>query len=188
MTMRVVALTGIPGVGKTTMLGALGERLSFVPLQASALLRKAREGSLGQTVPHDALRYADLDENQRLLIQSFGVSTTDAMRLIVLDSHTIIERDDGYVVVDPTVFAAIGIRAMVFVHDSPEAISLRRERDAGRRRPERDAAALGLLQDSARVHAEKICRLLDVPLYAATPREVDEVGDVLRRVRDAGSE
>ena len=81
MTRRTVALTGIPGVGKSTLLTSLSTRLDFVPLQASALIRKGREQALGEMVTHDWLRYANLEESQQLLIRGFDASATQAMPL-----------------------------------------------------------------------------------------------------------
>lgn len=71
MTRRVAALTGISGVGKSTLLTALSQRVDFVHLQAGALIKKARESELGQSIEHDQLRNIDLDQNQQLLINGF---------------------------------------------------------------------------------------------------------------------
>lgn len=188
MTRRVIALTGVAGVGKSTLLNTLSTRLEFLPLQASALIRSARERSLERPVEHDGLRYADLDENQQLLIRGFEARLTSATGLVILDAHSVIERDDDFVRIDPAVFEAIGIRAMIVLTDDPAAILTRRDRDVGRQRPKKNVDALADLQRITHSHAEDICRTLKVPLHLVTPGDLDRAGDILRDVRDGKPE
>jgi adenylate kinase len=92
-------------------------------VQASTLIKNAREALGGQPIGHDRLRFADLGENQQLLIQGFEASVDNDTPLVVLDGHSIIERDGNYVLIDPAVFAAIGIRGMLFLEDEPSEIT-----------------------------------------------------------------
>jgi adenylate kinase len=171
-------------VGKSTLLEAVAKVLEFQHLQASALIRKGRETLLGQAVQHDSLRFADLDESQRLLVHGFEASINATMPLVVLDGHTLIERESDYFVVGPEVFSAIGVDGMVFLREIPQEIALRRANDQARDRPERDAKALTELQAQTLFQAQAICRAVGVPLYIEEPSNVAGVVDLLRRIRD----
>jgi adenylate kinase len=180
VTRRVVALTGVSGVGKSTLLGILSRRLDFLHLQASGLIKKGREALLSQTIAHDQLRDADLDENQQLLIRGFEASVTDKTPLVVLDSHTVIEQDGGWFLVGPEVFGALQIDEMIFLRDDPTKIAERRKKDAARGRPSKDGDALATVQMLALENAEKICRVVRIPLKVLSPEDVDSVVGALR--------
>jgi adenylate kinase len=177
----IVALTGIPGVGKSTFLTALSSHLEFLPLQASELIQSAREHS----VAHDSLRYADLDENQQLLIQGFEARIIDATNVVILDAHSVIERDSDFIRIDPAVFEAIGICAMIFLMDDPAAILTRRNLDVTRKRPKKSVDSLKDLQAIAWSHATDICRLLQVPLHKMATCDIEHVCNILRVMRDS---
>ena len=68
MSQRVVAFTGISGVGKTTFLKKFTEQMAFQHVTGGSLIAAARNAVSDS---RDDLRYSDLDENQRLLIQGF---------------------------------------------------------------------------------------------------------------------
>lgn len=180
MKPTIVALTGLSGVGKSTLLAAVATQLRFQHLQASALIKKGRETVLGEAVGHDQLRYSDLDENQRLLVRGLEVSLAET-QLVVLDSHTVIERECGHFLVDPGVFAAVGIAAMIFLRDDPQSIAKRRANDQTRVRPKKDAADLAEVQAEAVKQAELICRTVGKSLYVETPSNVDGVVELLLR-------
>lgn len=183
MKPTIVALTGLSGVGKSTLLVAVAERLRFQHLQASALIKRGRETVLAQAVEQDQLRYSDLDENQRLLVLGLEASLDPANQLVVLDSHTVIERENDHFLVDPGIFAAVGIAAMVFLRDEPQEIAKRRASDQSRVRPRKDAADLAKVQGAAITQAELICRKMGKPLHVVTPSNVDDVVELLRRLQ-----
>ncbi|MCS3925299.1 adenylate kinase [Bradyrhizobium elkanii] len=179
----MVALTGLSGVGKSTLIAKIAAQVEFQHLQASSLIERGRETMLGQAVSQDRLRYSDLDENQQLLICGLEASIDPAFQLVVLDSHTLIERDADHFVVDPTVFAAVGIAAMIFLHEEPRKIEKRRSNDRSRVRPRKDITALAKIQTEAAAQAELICREVGVPLHIEMPSNVDGVVELLRRFR-----
>ena len=65
MNQRVVAFAGISGVGKTTCLNKLADIVAFQHVTGGSLIASARDAAADS---RDAMRHADLDENQRLLI------------------------------------------------------------------------------------------------------------------------
>lgn len=183
MKPTIVALTGLSGVGKSTLLAAIADRLPFQHLEASALIKRERETALLQAVEQDQLRHSDLNENQRLLVCGLEASLDAASQLVVLDSHTVIERENDHFLVDPSVFSAVGIAGMVFLREEPQEIARRRASDQSRVRPRKDASDIAKAQGDALTQAELICRKVKKPLYVMTPSNVDDVVEVLRRLQ-----
>jgi adenylate kinase len=72
MRQRIVAVTGVSGVGKTTCLNFVAKRIGFQHLQASALIQSARASQSVLPVSHDDLRKQDIDQNQALLLSGFA--------------------------------------------------------------------------------------------------------------------
>jgi adenylate kinase len=179
MKPTVVALTGLSGVGKSTLLVAVADRQPFQHLQASALIKKGRASLLGQAIEQDQLRYSDLYENQRLLVGGLEASLDSTNQLVVLDSHTVIERENDHFFIDPGIFAAVEVSAMIFLRDEPQEIEKRRSNDQSRMRPRKDAVGLAQAQNEAVAQAELICRKLSVPLYLETLLNVDRVIELL---------
>ncbi|HEX4407547.1 MAG TPA: AAA family ATPase [Xanthobacteraceae bacterium] len=178
---RVVALTGLSGVGKSTLIKTLSASISLEHLQASALIKDVRHAEGDASITQDELRLVDIDENQKLLIRGFRLKTGASKGLILLDGHTIIEQDDGLSRIDPRVFGAIGIDSMIFLVDDPEAIGERRRNDPVRKRPVPSADNLRLIQVEAQDHATSICRALSIPLYTFRPDQAGLISQALRR-------
>jgi ABC-type dipeptide/oligopeptide/nickel transport system ATPase component len=103
MTKSVVALVGISGVGKSTLLRAAAETIQFQHLQASALIKAAKEKQTAETVVTDDLRTADITDNQALLVQGFSDARDPSKTLIVLDGHTVIDTPNGLVTIEPRI-------------------------------------------------------------------------------------
>lgn len=183
MTGPIVALTGISGVGKSTVLKTLSTSISFQHLQASALIKAGRHASGDIAVTHDQLRLVDIDENQQFLIRGFRLNAGASTSLVILDGHTVIERDTGLTHIDARVFGAIGIDSMIFLADDPEAIGQRRRNDTSRKRPVLSVDALRLIQEQAEDHAVEICKALGVPLHKFRPDQTALIARALQYSR-----
>lgn len=147
-----MALTGLSGVGKSMLLQKLSTHWHFQHLQASALIRVARQ--VAEYVPTvDHLRLANLDENQQLLVRGFADAADANAPLIVLDAHTLIELPNKWVLIEPDVFGAIGINSMLFLTATPADIANRRVRDKARQRQAKCAEELENVLRRARQHA-----------------------------------
>jgi adenylate kinase len=171
----IVALVGISGVGKSTLLKAVADSVQFQHLQASALIKEAREANTRYSVSSDDLGRADISDNQALLVRGFENARSPNMPLIVIDGHTVIDTPGGLIRIEPPVFAALGVTQFIFLADDPQAISLRREKDQSRTRPKRSPEELEEYQTQALLNAFAAARHLDVPLSVFTISQVDGI-------------
>lgn len=169
MSADIVAFTGISGVGKTTFLRGLAERVPFQHLTGGSLIAAAREAGPDQ---RDAMRHADLDENQRLLIEGFSLARDPAATCIVMDGHVVIDSSDGLEELPVDVFRALGITKMVHLEAEPECISLNRSNDTTRRRPTHNQETLSQHQLASRAHAKSIAAELKVDFHIVTHSDI----------------
>lgn len=179
MKRHVAAITGLSGVGKSTLLRKLASTVSFQCLQASALIQEARQSDQRSLTP-DQLRSLDLDENQKHLISGFTRAARQGSGLIVLDAHTVIEQDGHVVPIGPDVFGAIGINSMIFLTEDSAELVKRRLSDRGRQRPINSPEQLRHIQDQAIRHAKEICRVLAIPISVVSPNDLGAITDLLR--------
>ena len=110
MNQKIVAFTGISGVGKTTFLKKLAKRMSFQHLTGGSLIAAARQADADQ---RDAMRHADLDENQQFLIDGFFVACDPQVELVIVDGHVVIDGGKNLTELSSTVFRALGTSLMV---------------------------------------------------------------------------
>lgn len=179
MKQSIVALVGISGVGKSTLLKAASDRVQFQHLQASALIKAGKEAITASTIAADDLRRADINDNQALLVHGFNNARSPDAPLIVLDGHTVIDTPSGLVRIEPRVFAALGVTQFIFLADDPAAISIRRENDQSRTRPKRSPQELDDHQTQALLNTFAAARHLGVPLMVFTINQVDAVRSAL---------
>lgn len=164
MTRQIIALAGISGVGKSYLLSELGREMPMQVFQASALIKAAREAAEKNVIALDQLRARDLDENQRLLISGFSQAVQASPPLVLFDCHTLIERGDELVRIEPEVFKGIGIARMAFLTEEPSIVLQRRSGDTTRKRPLVSIERLRAIQDEALNQARHICDALGVSL------------------------
>lgn len=175
MKQAIVAFVGISGVGKSTLLKAASNRLSFQHLQASSLIKDAREAITTSPIAADDLRRASINDNQALLIDGFNNARSPEEPLIVLDGHTVIDTPSGLVRIEPRVFAALGVTQFILLVDDAQAISSRRDSDQSRNRPKRSPQELEEHQTQALLNAFAAARELNVPLTVFTNTQIDAI-------------
>lgn len=177
MRKRIVAFTGISGVGKTTFLRDLVELVPFQHLTGGSLIAAARDACPNQ---RDALRHADLDENQRLLIAGFELVRDPEADLIIMDGHVIIDDGNGLQKLPTHVFDALGITMMIHLEAEPVRISTNRSMDRSRSRPTYSVEILAQHQDMSRAHAQSIAAELGVEFRSITHENVAYLASVLK--------
>ncbi|WP_296020650.1 ATP-binding protein [uncultured Agrobacterium sp.] len=129
MSQRTIAFAGISGVGKSTFLRSAAKKIPFQHLTAGSLIGVARDSE------RDRLRLQNIDENQRLLVAGFEMAKNSTKKLVVIDGHVIIDAGDGLQEINASVFAALGVGAIVHLEAEASQILTNREGDESRDRP-----------------------------------------------------
>ena len=130
--MTVVVVTGIPGVGKTTVMkkAAKGINIEFVTF-GTIMEEIAKEMKLVKD--RDEMRKLSLDQQKKLQIKS--AEKVAKMGNIILDTHCTIKTPKGYMPGLPEwVVKRINPIAIVIVEADPEEIYNRRLNDPSRMR------------------------------------------------------
>lgn len=161
--MRRIALLGLSGVGKSTLLEALAKRVAFMHLQASDLIKAEQAYRDAQPQSSEALRTGAVLENQTLLIAGFNRAAESATVPIVFDGHSIIDGRDGPVEIPDEIFAALDLAAISFLRADPATIAARRNHDTFRQRPLRDEATLAEHQERAIAVARRAADTIGCP-------------------------
>lgn len=172
---RRIALLGLSGTGKSTLIGKVLEQVPLLHLQASALIKdeQAYRAQLPDT--SEALRTGPVISNQELMIAAFQRAATATSLPVVFDGHSVIDGRDGIVEIPSAVFAALGVEAICFLDVDPELIAYRRLSDTGRPRPHRNAETLASHQQAARAAAARIAHELGKPFKAIADGGVDDL-------------
>lgn len=177
--MRRTALLGLSGVGKSTLLRALAERVAFMHLQASDLIKAEQAYRDAQPQSSEALRTGAVLENQALLIAGFHRASKSATTPIVFDGHSIIDGRDGLIEIPGEVFAALDLAAISFLQAAPATIAARRSHDIVRQRPLRDEATLAEHQERAITVARRAAGEIGCPFQILMS---DDIGIIERLI------
>lgn len=159
MNQKIIAITGISGVGKTTFIRNLAERFSFQHLTGGSLIARAKDRA---ATTRDKLRLLGLDENQRLLIEGFMAARDHDVETVIFDGHAVIDGLTGLASIPVGVFEAIGVCLMVHLEADPLEIQHNRTRDSDRLRPTLSPETLYFHQQYSRQHAMAIAEALKI--------------------------
>lgn len=130
--MSVIVVTGIPGVGKTTVMkkAAEGMNIDFVTM-GSVMIDIAK--SLGIVKDRDDMRKITLKQQQDLQIKT--AEKISKMGNVIVDTHCTIKTPQGYMPGLPEwVITKLKPQTIVLVEASPEEIYNRRLNDKSRNR------------------------------------------------------
>lgn len=163
MTRKIVAITGVSGVGKSYFVEEIKKDVNIQHLQASSLIKEGAIQKSSDYFGQDFLRENDIDINQLNLIRGFNGLKDDYVD-IVLDSHTVIDTPRGYSYISPSVFKEIGVTHLVMLTDEPKNIVFKRERDSNRKRPKRNELDIFNYQKACLLHAYEISQCTEIPL------------------------
>lgn len=160
---RRIALLGLSGVGKTSMLNRLSSQVAFTHLEASRLIKaeQARRSIAAQS--SEALRTGPVLDNQALLVAGFKHEARSIEGSIVFDGHSVIDGGNGLIKIPPDVFASIELQAICILQAEPADILARRQGDTARPRPVRSVDALAEHQEKAIEVARAIAEQLNLP-------------------------
>ena len=176
MSQRILALTGISGVGKTTFLRRLAQLVDFQHVTGGSLIAAARKA---KPESRDAIRHADLDDNQRLLIEGFALTRDPNAKTVIMDGHVVIDDGQRLSKIPCEVFKALGVSVMVHLEADPEQIAANRSRDSSRSRPPYPPIVLEQHQRLSRAHAETVADMLGVAFHIVTHNDAARLATLL---------
>lgn len=177
----IIALVGISGVGKTTFLKSLSAQLDFQHLTAGSLIARAREAPERS---RDELRFADVNQNQRLLIEGFDLACERLASYVILDGHCIIHDGLDVQYIESQVFSELGIDIMVHLEAYPQQIQVNRNRDCTRDRPFLEIDELASHQLLSLSHAQTIAMELNIEFRQLTHDDSDVFLSAISALKD----
>lgn len=178
MIARIIALVGISGVGKTTLLHKISRALPFQHLSAGTLIAEQRSIS-NSVIDRDNLRSTHIVNNQELLISGFHRFKNKNSPLIILDGHTVIHTPSGLEPIRTKIFQELGIDQFIFLHADAALIHKYRTMDITRNRPQMTIEELSLHQKRALSITRMIASELCVPCHHVTARDEDRIKSLL---------
>jgi len=131
-TMGIIVVTGIPGVGKTTVMkkAAEGIDIQFVTF-GTVMIDIAKE--MGIVKDRDGMRKLSLDQQKKLQIKT--AEKIAQMKNVIVDTHCTIKTPKGYLPGLPEwVITKLNPTNIVVVEANPEEIYNRRVKDTTRDR------------------------------------------------------
>jgi len=178
MSIRVAVL-GISGVGKSTLIGKIRETVPLLHLQASGLIKAEQTHRAQGPDSSEALRTGAVIDNQALMVAAFRRRAAATNLPIVFDGHSVIDGRDGLIEIPPSVFGELGLDAICFLAADPHVIAERRRVDVGRERPYRDIATLKAHQEIAEAAARRIASEIDCQFIYITDGKIDGLRELM---------
>lgn len=179
MSQRIIALVGLSGVGKSTLLKKVRKRILFMHLQASQLIKDELERKSSVTRTSEDLRTDVIIKNQKLLITAFRREATMYDGLIVLDGHVLVDTPDDLVEIPAAVFNELGVERFIVLQEHPSHIHNQRLRDGTRTRPQRTEVELADHQRLSITATANIALELGCPVSLLTSQHEDELLRIL---------
>jgi adenylate kinase len=130
--MGVIVVTGIPGVGKTTVMkkAASGINIKFVTF-GTLMVEIAKE--IGLANDRDEMRKLSLNQQKKLQIRT--AEKASSMENVIVDTHCTIKTPKGYMPGLPEwIIKKLKPTAIVLVEADPKEIYNRRKKDKTRNR------------------------------------------------------
>jgi adenylate kinase len=176
--MAAIIVTGIPGVGKTTVMEAAAKARNLrIAVFGSVMFDVAQAEGLAQT--RDDMRKLPPDVQKS--IQREAAVRIAAMGKVIVDTHCTVKTPKGYLPGLPAwVLEALKPSLILLVEAGDEEIARRRARDATRQRDEDSVQAIAEHQEYNRRFAAAYATLTGATV--ATVRNAD--GQVERAMND----
>ncbi|HVL49494.1 MAG TPA: adenylate kinase [Candidatus Thermoplasmatota archaeon] len=179
--MGVVVITGVPGVGKSTVIEAARKHKGYkVVVYGTEMFNVAV--ARGLVKDRDEMRR--LDPAVQRDIQVKAAEAIAAMGDVIVDTHCTIKTPRGYLPGLPAwVVQQLNPKQIILVEATPEEIAKRRTNDATRKRDEDSVAAIAEHQLINRMAAMGVATLTGATVHTIHNHEgkVDETRDAVIR-------
>lgn len=176
---RRIAVLGLSGVGKSTLIGKVHQSLPLLHLQASSLIKAEQAYRMQNSESSEELRKGAVVDNQALMIAAFRRAVATTNLPIILDGHSVIDGRDGLIEIPSLVFGALALDVICFLAEKPDVIAERRRADTTRERPYRDVATLRDHQRVAKAVARRIAQEIECPFVYIANGEIDRLRELL---------
>jgi len=179
--MPAVIITGVPGVGKSTVIEAARQHAGYsVVVYGTEMFEVAR--ARGLVKDRDEMR--KLDPSVQREIQIAAAEAIAKKGDVIVDTHFAIKTPKGYLPGIPAwVAEKLRLKQIVLVEASPEDILKRRQNDPSRQRDPDSAADIADHQETNRRFAAAVSTLTGATVKVVHNREgkVDETRDQIIR-------
>jgi adenylate kinase len=179
---KVAAVFGVSGVGKSWLIARFGDVTPIVHAQAGDLIRNARAELTGRFETQEELRKGAVLDNQALLIEAFAKIRLAATAPIVFDGHSVVDIGHQLLEIPVEVIRSIAPVGLIFVMDEPAAIVARRASDTARSRPVRSESEILDHQNRARELCEHYADALDIGLTVVEAGDIAEFSSAMEAV------
>lgn len=168
----VFFLAGVHGVGKTSLCSRLAEELKIASVSAGELIKQQLEKAAW---PSDK-KTLEIANNQKALmsaVQEFELKNG----CFLLDGHFALLSHEGHIVdIELDVIASLNLSAVIFIEDTPRAISMRLER---RDHVRWDIELIADLQQAEKKGALNFCGKYNTPLLVGAPSNFTGIRDFI---------
>lgn len=165
---KIIALAGLSGAGKTTLIRDLQSKARFLHLSASDLIKEQKLLEEDAKASSEELRTGDISDNQRLFRAAFKRNAATTKAAIIFDCHTIIDTPNKVELVPESTFDRLHITHFCFLQVGSSELVDRRAGDTSRTRPTRSQGQLDEQETEATEHTFRIAKHLDVPFVILT--------------------
>lgn len=153
---KLIFISGVHGVGKTTMCESYVSRFGSTHKSASSLIKQAKADAFNNSTK----KVKDIAGNQELLLNEIE-KIRNQDNCLLLDGHfTILNADNQSTEIDISVFQKMDIDAIVIVHDEASKIA---NRVSGRDNFKVNECEIDNQQILEVGHAKKVAGILGIP-------------------------
>ena len=178
--MGAIIVTGIPGVGKTTVMDAAAKSLGLPVVVFGTVMFEAASAA-GLVQSRDEMRR--LPPERQKEIQRAAATRIAVMGTVVVDTHCTVKTPAGYLPGLPAwVLEELQPSAIVLVEADPAQILRRRQGDATRKRDEDTLESIVEHQEYNRRFAAAYATLTGATVHTVVNRE-GQVEDAVRQLR-----
>ncbi|MFX1465117.1 MAG: adenylate kinase [Promethearchaeota archaeon] len=182
---RIIIVTGIPGVGKTTVLNKAADiarqEYTVEIVNYGSVMFDAAVNS-GFVENRDQMRLLPPEKQRKIQKNAAEIIAKKAANILIVDTHMLISTPEGYLAGLPEwVITTLKPDVIVLVEADPESISSRRSKDETRTRDQDSIKEINTHQNLCRAAAITTAVLIGATVKIVNNKEdsVDETAEEL---------